>query len=321
MFGQYGLVSLWIGVAAVAAILYRPKDDQSLALFSLWTNVFFVWPALRAASLGAFSETIVFALTLVASTFHHGCVNSTSTRHVLAPSTYIVLYLSSVAIIVGIAYFATTTTTVGPRRTRKFAGIVVSAVLIVLSILVLLIPLSEIGANRLDGCAYPYDDDDYEGVTAPRLVDIWATVDFVTAFSALVVVIVYFFQTNRRVELGVFWLFAVIILLCTLLDRAHLLSENVFFGAVAALALVFIVGRFSVWCCVLDEQETRRQWARYRLMDVLAGLLVGASAILVFVEFNANSVHGWWHILAATALYLMVESNYGTVDARRMSLV
>jgi len=114
----------------------------------------------------------------------------------------------------------------------------------------------------------------------------------------------------------VFWLFAVVVLLCTLLDRANLLSDGVFFGIVALLALVFVVGRFVVWCCVLDERETRRQWARYRWLDAVAGMFVGGAALLVFVEFNAAQVHGWWHVLAATALYLMVESNYGTGGLR-----
>ena len=122
--------------------------------------------------------------------------------------------------------------------------------------------------------------------------------------------LVYFFQTDRSVELGVFWVFVVIVLAGTLLVEAALVEQSTLFAIVGVLTVLLVVGRLALWACFDRRDDSRRAVARYNCFDVVAGTLVGATALAIFIGHNSPEFHGWWHVLAAVALYLIVESIY-----------
>jgi len=295
-------------VVALTSALYRPNDALSLARFSQWTNAVFVWPALRAAALGAYSETVVFALTLIVSVLHHGCLHDAAMRSALAAESFTLLGTTLIVIIVGTAVLATHSR----PRYRGYAGVAALALSVLVATTVLGQAIFLVRRGRLDGCGYLHEPNDgqYLALQAPSLVRVWSSVDFVTAFAALIVVFVYMFQTHVSVELGVFWLFVVVVLAGTLLDHAQLMTDGILFAVLIVLAAAIIGGRLVLWCCIDDARHVAAAMRRYSAGDVVGGLLLAGAAVAIFIGHNEPAFHGWWHVLAAAALYLVVESVY-----------
>ena len=307
MLGWWVAVATYVvAVVIVAAATYRPDDPVALAHFSQWTNIFFVWPALRAVDLGAFSEAIVFSLTLVVSTLHHGCLPDAALRQAVAIDTYALLGTALITLVGASAVLATR------RRPayRGFAAVAAIAGITLAGIVLYAVAPSAVGKGTLDGCLYPHEAGDpaYQPTVVPRLVDVWSTADFVTAFAALIVVFVYFFQTHPAVELGIFWLFTAIVLAGTLLEHAQLLGDGVFFATVLVVAVVMVTGRLLLWCFFDPRERVRAAVERYQCCDVIFGLLLTGVALAIFIGHNEPAFHGWWHVLAAAALFLVMES-------------
>jgi hypothetical protein len=268
----------------------------------VWTNVFFLWPALRAASLLAWSEGFVFSLTLLVSAVHHGCVGDEVERRRLSVDTFTVV--GSSVVVLGLGFAISYYFSIRDRLQRAAAvPLLFSVVFFIIGATVaILIPAT----TTYDACLYAYTDEESE---AALLVDIWSTVDFLTAFASLIVVLIYLFQIRHRVELAVFWLFLVVILVGTLYSRAGLASLTSLYAYVVVLAAIIITIR--LWLCLTQSDEDRRRFVeRYDWCDLVLTVVVGTLAISIFVAYNTASTHGWWHVAAAVALYLGVEAIY-----------
>jgi len=170
-------------VAIVAGAFYRPGDALALARFSQWTNAAFVWPAARAATLGAYSESIVFTVTLVVSTLHHGCLKAKALREALAVETFWLLGSALIVLVVVVAVAASL------RRPRYYgyATVAATALVLVVATTLNLAATDAAAKRRLDGCALPHEPDNvqYDFVLSQRAERAWSTSDFVTAFAAL----------------------------------------------------------------------------------------------------------------------------------------
>jgi len=245
----------------------------------------------------------VFSLTLLVSAVHHGCVNNEVERQRLAVDTFTVVGLSVVVLIFGFAvsYYLSIRDRLQRAATMPLLfGVVLFTIGATVAFLV---PATTL----YDACLYSYTDD--EASEVPLLVDIWSTVDFLTAFAALVVVIIYLFQIQHRVELAVFWLFLVVILVGTMYSKAGLASLTSLYVYVTALAAVVITVRLWL-CCTQSDEDRRRFVDRYDWCDLVLTVIIGTLAVSIFIAYNTASTHGWWHVAAAVALYLGVEAIY-----------
>lgn len=316
------LFAFAVTTLVIALATFRVDNAIALARFSLWTNVLFLWPVVRALSLGGASEAVVFVITLVVSAFHHGCAADALVRQSLAVDTYLVVAASLLTSVVAAASFAVArirllATTPARARTdiasrhRSLLYAIVVAVSLVAAVSLSLFSLAVGAAARgaLDGCAYPTSAPDYADVIAPRLASLWGVIDYVTAFSAIIVVLVYFCQPRHRYELGAFWLLAVLVLVVGAYVEAALVSPTTLFAIVGAAGFVLVLGRVLA-CWAMPRDQCGALVRRYRWADALAGAAIGGVAIFIFVDFNNAALHGWWHVAAALALYLIVESLY-----------
>lgn len=321
--GALVLYILFFLVLVVSLCVWQ--GNASHARLSLWSNLFYLWPTVRALLLrsglpaaytypAAWGEATVFFVTFTVSTFHHGCHDNMAIRMKLAAETYWVLWIGVMAALIAVAY----TTWRWQRRAKWLASsiawiLVPLMALIVASIVVLALLLHNVSDKELDGCAWPHaaGDATYNAVDVVELVAIWSNVDYVTAFSALIIAILFIMQLTGTMMLALLWLFAVLLLVLRLFSE-YLTNgptqANIFATLLAGGAL-FAACQCAV-CCSYPADARRVLVARYDWVDFAATMLVGTAAILVFVIDNTPAMHSIWHATGALALYFAVESLY-----------
>ena len=109
-------VVAYAALAVAFAVAFLPGGtDTGLARWCLWTNIFFLWPAVRALLFptaaptrvsfpAAWGEAAVFFVTFTVSTFHHGCLNTTAVREAVAAETYWLLFIGALAALVSVIF-------------------------------------------------------------------------------------------------------------------------------------------------------------------------------------------------------------------------
>ena len=337
----------YVVLATSFAIAFLPGDtDEGLVRWCLWTNIFFLWPTVRALLFAtatpervsfpaAWGEAAIFFVTFTVSTLHHGCLNSTPLRQAVAAETYWLLFLGTIAALLaiarvgyawltavrydcrdGVGKFAVRT---GPDRCPRDAnwrdrawGCLIGAWVVAFALIVAAFVVALVRTpDTLDGCAFPHAAGDavYEGTTAVELARIWGGVDFVTAVSALAIGILWLLQTTDTLNLAMFWVFAVVVTMAQLYRFAGLVAESAVLVAAAIVGGAFLLCQCVV-CCSYPTPVVGEFWGRYDKVDAVLALLVGAAALFLFFGLNSATGHGWWHVFGGLALYFIVESLY-----------
>lgn len=333
------------GAVAVAVGLLAADGDLGKERVSQWSNLFFLLPAVRAlffvgddtppATLypGAWAEGIVFFVTFLASTAHHGCFANQGFREALAAESVFILWIGVLVFFWAAYTVAITWVTGAPDsfvRLRSIdkkwssetgASLSLAAILAVLVLLAgFLTSMVFASQQRLDGCFWVHGgpgDAEYASTQAPALASVWDTVDFVTAFSALVVSVLFLFHVQHSVAFGLFWVMAIVILAGKLgqTSGAGLLSQGGIIAVAAVFGACIAVCQCVVWCTY--PPSVRRSFcAEYNWANFAITALAGVSAILLFTLENTPTTHSIWHALGALALYSAVESRYQKVSAR-----
>lgn len=293
-----GTFAVALGVAGIAGAV------GGTPAFSLWTNVLFLWPTVRALALRAYSEAAVFTVTGFVSLAHHACVADGGVRAGLAPSFFVLAGLGGAVIIVAATVVVWQNVDILPDdgvdvewrwRARACTGLAAGAALVSLAGSVIVA-----AATGLDGCLYA-------GPHVPALVTLWRTVDFTAALAALVAVTAHGIQLGTRFELGAFWAVLALATLVNAYVAAGLAPAGTTYailgGALAALLLVRLAA-----CGAVPTHVARAAFRRYSLGDTIAAVLVAAAALTLFLVHNTEATHGWWHALAALALYLVMDA-------------
>lgn len=307
--------------------------DIAAARLCQWSNAFFLLPVARALTFAsqqprrgrraaevvfpaAWGAAGVYFLTFAASTVHHGCLPQQALRSDLAAETLILLWLGVVLVIAVV--FATTSQSarrVPDARPGWVAGGL--AVALAGSVLLLMFGLFAVARGRMDGCLWPHESGSdalaaYNATTAPALARVWDIVDFVTAFSALVMAVLFVLQITDTLALGLFWAFAVLLIVLQLY-RSFVPGgpgQGTIIAVVAVAGALFAACQLVV-CCSYPPVLVANLLRRYDVVDLAASLLIGAAAITIFLVDNVPVMHSLWHVLGAAALYFTIESRYG----------
>jgi len=332
---------VWTGIvylvlfAALGLVLAIDQSPLTLARMCLWSNAFFLFPVFRAFLFAggpgvrgysfpaAWGEALVFLTTYAVSTVHHGCVPDDGTRLAVAADTAWMLLLGGCVALAAALYVAAAWL-MRDKATRAHCIVVVLGVLAFAGLVTGFgLMLFWIGQQRMDGCLWLHDplpDAAYTGPggTAAALVDVWDSADFVTAFSALLIAVLFLLQLSDTLVMGVFWAMAVLLVVMQLMRRLLPTgtgpTQTDAITAVAVVGGTFLACQLLV-CCTYDRRQRSTVLQRYDWLDFWAGLLLGLVAVLLFVLDNTSAVHSLWHALGALALYLSLEALY-----RRQSL-
>jgi len=308
-----GTFALTLGIAGLAGAI------GGTPFFSLWTNLLFLWPVVRAIELHAYSEAIVFSVTLIVSFAYHACVADALVRAALAPSFFVLLGLAMLIIIAAAALAVWRK--IGRRATRRpsdddddddtewpsraHACVIIAAAT---SALAVIVAASVAAASGLDGCLYP-------GPHVPALVTLWRTTDFTTALASLVAVTIHGIQIGTGLELGVFWLVLALAILVNAFVAAGLAPAGATYAILGVALGLLLVARL-IACCAVPHTEARAAWRRYSWWDAVGGVLVGATALIFFLTNNTSATHGWWHALAALALFFVMDAVVSIRESR-----
>jgi len=337
------LVAFALGLAATGLGLLFADSDLAKERVSQWSNLLFLVPAVRAVFFvsidtptsvlypGAWAEAIVFFVTFFVSTAHHGCFADAALRRGLAVESIVVLFLGAAVFSVATYWAAFLWVGTAPKRRvrlkstdeawsyRARTWLLGSAFLVALAFAASFVASSVLAANgKLDGCLWIHSgplDSEYEDAQAPALEDVWDVADFVTAFSALVVAVLFLLHVQHSAAFGLFWMFAILILVGKLgqTSGSPLLTQ----GGIIAIVLVFgfcaVLCQCVVWCTYPDEVRAKYA-SEYEGRDFGGTVVFGVSAILLFVFDNTRSTHAVWHALGALALYYAIETRYGKVS-------
>lgn len=317
--GSLLVVTVIVGIISAAA----GGGDATLVAkrFALYTNVLFAWPAVHALAVGADAESLVFLATLVISMLHHGCLYDDVCRRAVAVEVFVLLGLTLLGIIVGAGVVLCARAHRPQMRTCLGAGLVLVAIAVVV---VGAVALGH-APMHLDGCLYYHADAADTSYVAP-LVTLWSSVDVVTALAALVAVLVFLVHVGRALELGLVWLFAVLTLVLVLWRDAGYVTTTTLYVVLGLVLVVFVLVR-GLACVALPRERRERLTGSYNICDVVGGVLVGASALVLFLVFNDTAdaifVHGLWHVLAAVALVLVVDARgrFDTINDYRNARV
>lgn len=318
-----GLYAIFAAILVIS--LAVSSSSLAHARLSLWTNLFYLWPTVRALFLpfgvpgatsypAAWGEASVFFVTFVASSIHHGCSMNSVIRETLASETYWVLWIGSIVVLFAVAMTTSSWISRVNWTTNSHICILLPTIVAaVASVIGFALLLHQTHKGQLDGCVWLHDspDADYEANYVPALVSIWDSVDYVTAFSALIVAVLFIVQATGTMTLAVFWPFAVFLLVLRL--YAEMLpsgpSQGNIFGKII-LGGVFFFGCQVALCCSYPRYVRTILLQSYDWIDFTASVLVGGTAIVLFVADNNAAVHSIWHALGALALYFAVESLY-----------
>lgn len=317
--------------AAAFAVAVLVADDATPVPFAricLWTNLFFLWPAIRALWMrnaapgytypAAWAEAGVFAVTFFASVIHHGCDSNATVRDALRFDTLWLLLIGAATMVTAVTVLMATWrrpadwTWQDARPSWCIGG---AAVLAAAALAVGFgMAMAAASAEQLDGCLWPHPplpDAGYTGTTAPALAKLWGVVDFVTAFAALVLAAIWLLQLTDTLTLAVFWLLAVLLLALKLMSSyvPGGLGEAAPMVGVAVAAALFLCCQLVV-CCTYPEPVVQQLLARYDGWDLALAAVVSVVAVGLFLFDNTPPVHGAWHALGAAALYLVLESLY-----------
>lgn len=323
---------------AIAATGGAGASAVAKARLCQWSNAFFLLPVVRALTFtksrgdgdgggggggpaypAAWGAAGVFFMTFAASVLHHGCLADEQVRDAVAAETVWLLWLGVAVVLATVAVTARhwLATAAAARPAWIAAGLVVAAAA---SVVVLALALAAVGRGRMDGCLWPHARTGpaaaaYAADVAPALATVWDVVDFVTAFSALVMAALFLMQVTDTLALGLFWTFAVLLtalqLYRTLLPPGSGggIGQGTIIAVVAAAGGLVAACQLAV-CCSYPPALVRRLCRNYDVADVLATALVGAAAITIFLADNVPVMHSVWHVLGATALYFAIESRY-----------
>ena len=316
--------SLFAALLLIFALLWLPNggvsDDDAarLRLFLLWTNIFYLWPTLSAVTKRAWAEAAVFFVTFFVSTAHHGCHAARADRDPLAVGTLALLLIGGVALFAALAASLGTLLAqlrrdpADPFWLRRATALLVggTALLVVIVTVVLAVAINNAPA-AIDGCLYAHGTDatsvaHYEERVAD-LAALWQLVDFVTAVAAISIIVIFFLQLRDDAALGVFWALAVTVLVTQLLERADLLERASSLAVVLTLTVVFVAARLTV-CCAYRAAYRETLLRRYTWLYAVLATALGVGALVLFLEFDSATVHGWWHVLGSVALYVALEA-------------
>jgi peptidoglycan/LPS O-acetylase OafA/YrhL len=120
--------------------------------------------------------------------------------------------------------------------------------------------------------------------------------------AAIFVVVLVFLRAQRQMAV-VLWTGVLVTLVLRLYVAAGLMAPLTSYIVLAVVTAFVALGRL-----VVVVRDTRR----YNCYDVVAALALGALAIYVFLFDNTKSMHGWFHVLAAAALSLVIDSQRNT---------
>lgn len=282
-------IGLWASFALTALIIGL-STLTNVNRFFVWTNMLYAWPAARAVAIGAYSPALVFTLTALVSTFYHSCTESTVLRANLRLDAY-----AAAAVIVTLLAAAT----IHHQRQRRADDGDFWSIIAALGALAAWIATLVIGvAGTLDGCMAPMP-------SAPALFGVWQELDFGTAFASLLVALLYFVDIGDALDVGVFYVFLVIMLVGKRFVYAGFGTDTAVYTTLAIAGALVLVARCIHWG--MDETAAR-DW---RALKRRAGFVVVALvATLLAFSFFAGDIHGLWHIFSAAALLAILDTHH-----------
>jgi hypothetical protein len=300
-----GTLGVGVGVVGVLALLVpnTGAPDELGKRFSQYTNVLFVWPVIGAMLVGAHRVAGVIALALAASVAHHGCLYEPLSRVALADETFVVALVAGAALALAFGWsFA--------RRYSRACGACFALVALTALVLVL-VPALVAAPATLDGCLRLHDAagtgyTTYIDEEAPDLVRVWAAIDDLTAVATLAVVTGDFFRApaDRALPLAAVLGLGALAAVLALYSSAGYVTQT---SAFLVLVVSFVV--YATWqacACATARGGVRRE---YRVLEIVGALLLGTAALLLFFFDNTAGAHGFWHVLAALALLLLVDAS------------
>lgn len=284
--------------ALVAGILFNVGAIKiGSAVFSLGTNVLFLWPIALAWHVGATSIAVVLVTTLLASLLHHSCDGNDNVRMAFAVPVYILGAVVFVVLLV--MSFCVVTKDNEPLRYRGYrAG--VFGVLAVASIVLAIVA----GAGSIDGCLYVHEPGSV--LYATQLHDLrrmWSFLDDVAALTALVAALVFLTRSKdlNPFDVGHFWFGAAIVIV---VHAYHIFlnANNVLVYVVLGIVLgIIFVPRLYV---AANDSARRIHW-----LELVGVVVLGAVAVLDFAEPFSPWGHGAWHVLAALSVSVLIDAS------------
>ena len=164
----------------------------------------------------------------------------------------------------------------------------------------------------------------------------WSVLDFYTATSALLIVIVYalsirwhppdqrdklsriqaqYIVSTSNAKFAIFMLLATPLLVLSILSSPlgnALFSRTTAYLIFAALLLATIAARVLYGAAAYSNASLAEWRGEYVFWPYgLLAILFALSAFLLFFLLNNGIGHGFWHILAAAAIYFALESVHG----------
>lgn len=349
-------------------------SGQNLCQFLIWTNLFFLVPLARALTLSAWPEATILLWTTLVSIVHHGCGHCTAdlvpnlyanglvalllsvflaltsllARSLAADTlvrwaslllglllTVVVSVLVVVVDDVGVVVAALCVVAVvlllvyvilsGPARTRQsplaLCSVMCIALVAYIVALALFVAAVVMGEDEGDLCF---------GASPTT----WSVLDFYTATSALIAVIVYalsirwhpsgaavsdvdvrYIANASNMKFAVFMLLATPLLVLSLLSSPlgnSVISKVAAYGILAVLLILVILARV-LYGAAANSSSSLAEWrGEYMFWPYgILAIVFALGAFLLFFLLNDGFGHGYWHILAAFAIYFALESVHG----------
>lgn len=284
-----------ISVVAVSVALFTTDVFLSNARFSLWTNLAFLVPIVMAVISRARAEVVILTGMFVVSCINHACLFDDVLRLSLGATSFVFAAVGLSIIAIATAVFLRRD--VPPAKKQGIdAGdscATISAVFIVLGAMITMIVLL---ATEADPCLYPSPTPS----DILLLVPLWRFVDFSTATSALVVVIAIWLRVRPKKLAPVIWSAMLLTLVTRLYVYAGLMSSATSY---IIIGIVIVLGvAIGVVTCINDQLPT------FYVRDIIVAVGLGGLALYIFLFDNTETMHGWWHLLAAAALTLIIDS-------------
>ena len=252
-------------------------------LYDLWTNLFFLWPIVRAIFMpeAAWTEATVFLSTFVASSLHHACYDG-------ADGSLLVQMYALLIIGIVVTVIAASVRLAYKRKRRLCEPLIIIAVGVALIIALI--------ATSSDEC-----------VSSTRMM---GRVDLVCAVASIVVVVVYVARFSRNVGFALFWALIVLTLVLAVGYEGTVSIDSV--PVIVLIVITLIVVARIIYIVVYED--VRRFAHHYDSYDMVALVFVGIITLILFVNASNPIIHGLWHILGALSLYFALEILYRPVS-------